>query len=222
MSTLEHLETTEPFGNVARTAHRARLHMGFLSPEELVAAYGETCILLDPQSTLISARATLADGVTVYPGAVVLCDEHSTVTIGPDCVLHGAAYIEARHGGVVRIDANCELGPGYAGIRANRSDSYIELGRSVRLSAGAEITGISRVGDYGQIFGQVFAQNVELGDGKGCDDQPDPDLRGPILKAGVVVRDARVPAGKVASRQDRPEELPSVRQADVNLPWTLR
>lgn len=173
-----------------------RERAGFLSVEAVVAFADIGVVVHDPFSTLISPDVALGAGVTFWPGVIVQAGEGGQVAIGEGTQLFPGTRIVAI-GGRVGVGTATEIGEeGGFTIKADRSDSLIEIGDGVRLVGGGSLTLDNRIGHGAQVLGPIRMQNCRLGDG-GTHRDPDPDRRGGVLKGSGVARGIEVPAGMV-------------------------
>ncbi|WP_329121603.1 hypothetical protein [Streptomyces sp. NBC_01465] len=177
---------------------RTRSALGFLTPAELLALSGggSGTVVLDPFSVIISRRVTLGPGNLFYPGAVVECDADSRCVIGGSNVFHGGTRIAASAGGSITVGDASGIGEGGAQVKALSADAHIRIGDGVRLANGAEVLGRSLLGSGCQILGPVSARSVTLAEG-GTHAEPDPDLRGAVLKGFGRARGIRLGVGEV-------------------------
>ncbi|HEY3003588.1 MAG TPA: hypothetical protein VGJ44_14675 [Kribbellaceae bacterium] len=175
--------------------HREQL--GFLTVQATAALAAHGVKILDPHSTLVSARAELAAEVLLYPNVLVRCDAESRITIGAGSVLYPGTVLIAEGGGEIGIGVRCQLGPGGAQVKANQAGARIRLGDGVRLVNGAEVVGTSDLGDGSLVLGPVSAQSVRLGGGLGGNDWPEPDERGAVLKGSGLARGIELERGQV-------------------------
>jgi carbonic anhydrase/acetyltransferase-like protein (isoleucine patch superfamily) len=189
-----------------------RTALGFLTVQQTDELSDSGVRVLDPCSTLISARARIGAGTVIYPGVVIQCDEGSGLILGADNVLFPGTFLLAANGGSVEAADNCEFGPGVVQVKANMPGSEIRIGNGVRLLNGCELTGRSSLGDGCQIIGPVMAQSVRLGGGLGGYRWPNPDERGALLKGSGLARDIVLERGEVASCQDSFADVAAVRQ----------
>ncbi|MFE5579913.1 hypothetical protein [Kitasatospora sp. NPDC056531] len=174
---------------------RVRREHGLLTPGELMVLADHGVAVLDPFSALVSRRVTLRAGTVLYPGAVVECDEWSSITFGPDIVLYGGAHVTAADGARIVIGRGCLLGEGGTRIKA-ATDDLVEIGSEVRITNGAELTGSCHLGDGAQILGPISARAVDLAAGRPFS-HPDPDGRGGVLKGYGRAHGVRVGTGEV-------------------------
>ncbi len=181
-----------------------------LSPGE-VAALGGRVVVLVPGSVLVGRSVELGDGVVLYPGAVLQTDAASSIRVGAGTVVYPGAFVSATRGGRVTIGAGVELGPGGVQVTADGPTAHVDVGDRARLMNGPELVGASVVGAGAQIIGPIRAQSVRLGAG-GDHREPDPDLRGGVLKGVGLARGIRVGRGEVVNGLGSFADAPVERQ----------
>ncbi|WAP50522.1 hypothetical protein OL239_10725 [Arthrobacter sp. ATA002] len=173
-------------------ADSIRREFGFLTVTEVLQLCA-TQRILDPSSTLISAKVQLGEGNVFYPGIVLQVDGESSCVIGHRNVFHPGAFISAEHGGMILMGSDITLGPGSVQLRAGRADA-VAVGDSARLSNGPVVTGRSVLGSGSQILGAVEADSVVLVDGGDFASSP-PEKRGAVLKGAGLVSGVRLAPG---------------------------
>lgn len=173
----------------------ARERLGYLRIEALMALRADGNLILDPYSTLVSVRAVIGSGNVLMPGITLTCAPGAELVIGDGNMLHQGTLI-AVDTGAVRIGAGNLLGEAGLTIRANRADALIEIGDHGRYQSGVTLIGRCKLGSGSQILGPIAVDSCELGAG-GSFREPDPDLRGGVLKGFGVARGLRVPQGQV-------------------------
>ncbi len=188
-----------------------RVALGFLTVAEIDELAESGVMVLDPYSTLISKSVEIGVGTTIYPGVVIQQEKGSLLRLGTRNILYPGCFLQAAKGGRLIVGDSCELGPGGVQIKANLSSSNIVIGNGVRLLNGAEVTGMSELGDGTQIIGQVSAQSVRLGGGLGGYEWPEVSERGALLKGTGLARDISLERGEVMSCQ------PSFAAAEIEL-----
>jgi len=192
----------------------ARRRLGFLTFDEAAALAERGVILLDAGSTLISTGVRLESDVILWPNTILHCLEGGVVAVGQGAILHPGARALAA-GGRIEIGAGAEIGEeGGFTIKAEGS-SVISIGRSARLLGGGSLTDANTVGAGAQILGPIRCRNCRLGDG-GSHREPDPDLRGGVLKGSGVARGLDVPQGFVVQSFGLFSEAPLRRQTDFH------
>ncbi|MBM6595837.1 hypothetical protein [Microvirga pudoricolor] len=172
----------------------ARLSLGFMSAAQ-TAALGEAGILVpDPHSTLVSAGIDLAPGVVIWPGTVLSLTGGS-LSIRSGTHLYPGTRIVAE-GGAIAIGSDAEIGEeGGFTVKAGVGSS-IAIGSRARLLGGGSLLLSNHLGDGAQVLGPIRCQECRLGTG-GSHREPDPDLRGGVLKGMGVARGIEVPQGYV-------------------------
>ncbi len=173
-------------------ADSIRQDFGFLTVAEVLQLC-TTQQILDPSSTLISAKVQLGEGNVFYPGVVLQADNESSCVIGHRNVFYPGAYVSAEHGGMILLGSDITLGPGSVQLKAGRADA-VAVGDSARLANGPVVTGRSVLGSGSQILGAVEADSVVLADGGDYRSSP-PEKRGAVLKGAGMARDVRLAPG---------------------------
>ncbi|MGH3689447.1 MAG: hypothetical protein ACRDT7_04750 [Microbacterium sp.] len=159
-------------------ADRVRMLQGYRTVSQLLAD-GDN-VFLDPYSVLISTHARIGVENVFYPN-VRIDAVSETLRIGDDNRFFEGTRIDATGGGRVTIDSDNEFGPHAVALMANRLGAAITIGRGVRLLGRIDVAGVSELGHGTQILGDINAVNVSLVGG-GSHREPDPDLRGAVLK----------------------------------------
>jgi len=169
---------------------------GFLTIEETLRLADLDVTIIDPFSTLISRRASLAPGIFIWPNVTLEVAPEAAVSIGASTVLHSGVRIAAGAGSIA-IGANGDVGQegGFTFVTSAPSDR-IHIGNDVRLNGGGSIAGSARLGDGAQVLGPIRIQNCQLGAGSSFR-EPDPDKRGGVLKGTGIARNIDVPSGMV-------------------------
>lgn len=169
---------------------------GFLTVEDVVGLSACGISVVDPFSTLVSARAKLAPGVFLWPNITIAVGEAGLVSIGRSTTIHSGVRIAVQSGSVV-IGSNCDIGQegGFTFI-ADEEQDEISIGDDVRLNGGGSIIQSAKIGDGAQILGPIRVQQCQLGRG-GSFREHDPDSRGGVLKGTGIARNLNVPAGMV-------------------------
>ncbi|SFB19851.1 hypothetical protein SAMN03159496_02309 [Rhizobium sp. NFR07] len=100
-------------------------------------------------------------------------------------------------GGKIIVGRDAEIGEeGGFTIKAECKACVTEIGESARLLGGGSLTLDNTIGSGAQVLGPIRMQNCRLGAG-GTYREPDPDLRGAVLKGSGVARNIDLAAGKV-------------------------
>lgn len=174
----------------------ARKRTGFLPVSALTTFSAKGVTILDPFSTLISSDVEIGPDVTLWPGTILQASDGGHIRIGEGCALYPATRMIAT-GGQIDIGARSEIGEeGGFTLKAEKPDQSIHVGRGARLLGGGSLTLDNRIGDGAQILGPIRVQNCILGPG-GTHRDPEPDLRGAVLKGSGVARGLEVPTGMV-------------------------
>lgn len=138
---------------------------GFLTIEETLRLADLDVTIVDPFSTLISRRVSLAPGIFIWPNVTLEVGPEAAVSIGASTVLHGGVRIAAGAGSIA-IGANGDVGQegGFTFVTSAPNDR-IHIGNDVRLNGGGSIAGSARLGDGAQVLGPIRIQNCQLGAG---------------------------------------------------------
>lgn len=175
---------------------RARRQQGFLSAADTAALTGRGVAILDPYSTLVSEGVDFGTGVVVWPGVALQRLDDGKLSVGAGTVLHSGTRIVAR-GGTIVIGERAEIGEeGGFTVKADRPGIVIEIGDEARLLGGGSAMLDNAIGRGAQVLGPVRMQQCRL-DAGGSHAEPDPDLRGGVLKGAGVARGLHVPQGGV-------------------------
>ena len=161
-----------------RSVRLVLMLLGYRTVSELLA--DDHNVFIDPYSALLSVHARIGTG-NVFSPNVRIDAESDALRIGDGNRFFEGTRIEATDGGRVSIGADNEFGPHAVALLANRHDAVITVGSRVRLIGRIDLAGASTLGDGSQILGDVTAVNVSLVGG-GSHRDPDPDLRGAVLK----------------------------------------
>jgi carbonic anhydrase/acetyltransferase-like protein (isoleucine patch superfamily) len=180
----------------------ARRAAGFLTIAEL-AELAKTCRVFDPFSTLISRSVELAPGNILYPSVVIEAVGSAHIAIGAGNVFWPGTVVHAT-GGEISIGERNSFGPGGVTIRLEEQ-GRIAIGSEGRFRDGAGIFAGCILGDGAQVLGPIQAQDCMLGAG-GSHAEPDPDLRGGVLKGVGRARGLRVGRGEVILGEGRFEQ----------------
>jgi hypothetical protein len=172
----------------------ARRALGFLDVNGTLALLERGIVVLDPHSTLVSARAVLAERTTLWPNVVLHATGEGELRIGPGTTLHPGTRIVCA--GRIAIGAFTEIGAEGGFTIETEAGEAIEIGERARLLGGGSLTNANRIGRGAQILGPIRCQNCRLGDGDSHRD-PEPDRRGGVLKGSGVARNLEVPQGHV-------------------------
>jgi hypothetical protein len=173
----------------------ARQQLGFLSVAETDALNERGLVVLDPSSTLISRDATVGPESILYPGVVLEVASGGRLEIGERAILYPGLRI-AVSGGAVMIGEACELGDEGGFTITVQDGERTDIGDGARLLGGGSLAGRNHIGDGAQILGPIRCRDCSLGDG-GSHREPDPDLRGAVLKGAGVARNVTLARGDV-------------------------
>jgi len=174
----------------------ARLAQGFMSVAATLALNERGVTVLDPFSTLVSEAAELATGVILWPGTIAQVIAGGRIEIGAGTVLLSGSRIVAR-GGSVTIGKGVEIGEeGGFTIKADAPEIAITIGDGARLLGGGSLALENYIGRGAQVLGPIRMQQCHLDDG-GAYLEPDPDLRGGVLKGSGVARGITIAQGHV-------------------------
>ena len=191
---------------------RIRRANDFISIAATTALAARGITVFDPFSTLVSADAVLDQGVILWPNVVVQVLQGGALRIAAGTVLFPGTRIVAR-GGQVAIGREVEIGEeGGFTIRADAPGIAITIGDGARLVGGGSLALANTIGRGAQVLGPIGLQNCRLGDG-GSYREPDPDLRGGVLKGSGVARGIDVPQGHVIQAFGLFSEAPLRRQS---------
>jgi UDP-3-O-[3-hydroxymyristoyl] glucosamine N-acyltransferase len=190
----------------------AREGAGFLGIAEVVALADRGVTIFDPLSTLVSRRAQIGAGCVLYPMVIIECDEASACFLGTGNTLLPGTRIVAVGGGRISVGAGSVIGEGGAQVKANRPDASIEIGDRTRLVGGAEVMGVTTIGNGCQVIGAIMAQSVRLEGGQDWA-HSDPDERGAVLKGHGLARALHLSRGEVVNGTGDFSQAPVERQA---------
>ncbi|GLS18328.1 hypothetical protein GCM10007874_13450 [Labrys miyagiensis] len=172
-----------------------RRAQNLLTIEEVVRLIEAGNRIYDPYSALISARAQIGGGNTIFPCVYLLCEAAGELTIGDRNIFHTNTLVEASLGAIV-IGSGNQFGEGGFTAKANRPGAHILIGDTGRYQNGAAVFGESELGSGSQLLGAITVDSCRLEAGDTFRD-PDPDLRAGLLKGSGVARNITVPRGKV-------------------------
>jgi NDP-sugar pyrophosphorylase family protein len=173
----------------------ARRRRGFLTANDLAAAFEESNSVLDPHSVLISTGVTIGAGNVFYPNVVIERSGDGVVAIGDNNVFYPGVYVLSSVGSLMIGDSN-EFGPGGCTIKANVADAHIAIGSGGRYHDGANIMGETVLGDGSQVLGNIIVQGCTLAGG-GTFQDANPDERAAVLKGFGLARGIALAVGQV-------------------------
>ncbi|HEY1488045.1 MAG TPA: hypothetical protein VGF84_18200 [Micromonosporaceae bacterium] len=172
-------------------------------------------LIHDPHSLILSDRVRLGDGNVFYPNVVIECDDDSTCEIGSGNVFWPGTLILVGGGGTVSIGDGNTIGQGGAQIKAH--GAVVRIGSRTRIVNAAEILGPTTIGDGGQVLGPISVRFAELAGG-GDFTEPDPDLRGAVLKGFGTARHITLGPGEVIAGSGDFRTAPVERQSSYHPP----
>lgn len=192
-----------------------RRQRGFMTVSRLLEVYDRN-VILDPLSILISEGIEIGQDNVIYPNVVLECQNQGTMTIGSRNTFYPGTLLLADRGKIV-IGSNNEFGDGGLRIKANMPDAIIRVGDMGRYMNGPEIMGKCTLGSGSQILGAITVQNCSLDDGESYHN-PNPDLRGGLLKGFGLARNLKVKQGEVINGKGSFEQVNIERQAGYHPP----
>ncbi|MEM9633225.1 MAG: AraC family transcriptional regulator [Pseudomonadota bacterium] len=176
----------------------ARQARGFLPISQMMALLDGN-LVLDPFSTLISTGVSFGRDNVLYPGVTLQASEGAKISLGDANILHSGTSVSSSHGSVTIRDHN-QFGEGGFTAKANRPGAKIRIGSHGRYLNNPSVFGETVLGDGTQILGNITVDTCSLGGG-GSHAEPDPDLRGGLLKGQGTARNLIVPMGHVIAAQ---------------------
>lgn len=197
-----------------RRVRRGPPRCGFLTVGE-VAALAPGVSVLDSGSTLVGADVLIGSGTVVYPGVVLETRDGGRITVGPGVRLGPGAVTVLAVGSDVTIGDAAELGPGSVTV-TSAVGAPVRIGAAVRLRGGAVVEGPASLGRGSQVLGSVAVRDVVL-DGGGGHTEPDPDLRGAVVKGAGRVHGVRLAVGEVVAVGDLADVGDSARTSQVRI-----
>jgi hypothetical protein len=190
-------------------AQRARL--GFQTITDVVTLAADGVTILDPHSTLISVGVSIGAGTVIYPNVVIEARDDGTITIGGDNRFYPGTIIVVSAGRLA-IGAGNTFGPGGVTIEVSDPGATLTIGDGGRYSRGAHLSGANQLESGSQVLGPIEVRDSYLAAG-GDHREPDPDLRGGVLKGVGLARQVRVGRGEVISTRTTFQQGAIERQA---------
>jgi hypothetical protein len=149
-------------------------------------------VVFDPYSTLLAIDAEIGADNVFHPGVVINGSAH----LGDGNTFHLGTHLLAEEGARIVVGDGGTFGPGGVQITVTGSGVECRIGDRVRLRNGAEIVGACTLGTGTQVLGPISARSVHLAAG-GDFTEPDPDLRGAVLKGFGRAQGIRLGVGEV-------------------------
>lgn len=172
-----------------------RRSRGFKTIAEIEDVVRRGNLIFDPFSVLISARAKIGTGNTIFPCVSLICDGDGELSIGDNNTFFSNTLLEAVSGPIV-IGSSNQFGEGGFTAKTNRAGASIIVGDNGRYLSGAAVFGETILGTGSQILGAITVDSCHLEAGQGYRDA-DPDQRAGLLKGTGVARNLMVPVGHV-------------------------
>lgn len=172
-----------------------RAQGGFRSLAELIELCRAGNQILDPFSILISRGVTVGTGNRFYPNVVIETAGDGQISLGDRNVLYPGTLMRAGAGAIL-IGSGNTFGEGGVSLRTDSPTDRLVIADEGRYLHGAQIAGPNQLGAGSQVLGPIIVQGCELGGGGGHL-QPDPDLRGGVLKGAGLARGLAVGQGEV-------------------------
>ena len=170
---------------------------GYLLVEQVVALGADGIVVTDPFAVQISKHVVFKGSCRIRGAVNLLSDTAGALTIGSGVTIEGSCTIEAKNGGTVTVGDGADIGvEGGFHIHANVAESSIVLGPRVRLYGGGAIYGKSVLGQGAQILGRIKVVNCILAGGADSS-EPNPDLRGAVLKGMGLAENISLQCGEV-------------------------
>lgn len=191
-----------------------RKEKGFLEIPKMITTVGQSNLVLDPYSVLISAGVEVGSDNTFYPNVVIERSGDAVITIGNGNVFYPGTYIVGSAGNI-RIGNGNEFGPNGCAIMANVPDASVAIGDNGRYNSGASIMGRTELGTGSQVLGSITVQSCKLAGGETFKD-PDPDSRAAVLKGFGLARGITLEIGQVVNGSGNFAEAPVEMQRDYH------
>jgi len=176
----------------------AREACGYLTVEAMMEAL-EGNHVLDPFSTLVTAGVQLRRRNILYPGVTLKAFGPARLVMADGNSLHAGCLFEASRGDII-VGSGNSFGEGGFIAKANRQAARIEIGDAGRYQNNPSVFGETTLGDGCQLLGSIIVDSCTL-EGGGSHEEPDPDLRGGLLKGSGLARNLTIPKGKVIAGQ---------------------
>ena len=189
------LSEADAMDEMQKLSDAARRQLGFLTRAETAALSHRGILLLDPGSVLVSAYVWLEESVILWPNVILQGSAGGRIEIGRATNLFPGTRIVASGGSVI-IGADAQIGEEGGFTNKAGAGETIEIGEGARLLGGGSLTLSNRIGRGAQILGPIRCQDCVLGDG-GSHREPEPDVRGGVLKGSGIARHVEVPTGHV-------------------------
>jgi hypothetical protein len=173
---------------------RMRAGHGYLSIAETLALADRGNTVFDPFSLLISRGVRIGRGNVFYPAVTILRAADGKVSIRDGNTFHPGAHLSAAKGGRIAVGSHNQFGPGGFSVRAE--DASVKVGDGGRYNGGASVSAPAQLGSGSQILGAIAVQDCTLAPG-GTFEEPDPDLRGAVLKGVGRARGLKLARGQV-------------------------
>jgi len=192
--------------NLLEKTDTARVACGFLTIDAMMEALDGNHVL-DPFSTLVSPGVVLGKGNILYPGVTLKASGDGRLTLADNNTLHAGCLFEASHGNILAGSGNC-FGEGGFTAKANRTGAQIRIGNFGRYLNNPSVFGETSLGNGCQLLGGITVDSCTL-EGGGSFEEPDPNLRGGLLKGRGLARSLTIPRGKVIAGEGgfRQEDL---------------
>src|SRR5258708_36406326 len=94
-----------------------RKSRGFLGIDDLFDFCGNTNLILDPFSILISPEVQIGIGNVLYPNVIIEVQNNGRISVGNNNIFHPATLLLANQG-IISMGNNNELGDGGLRIKA--------------------------------------------------------------------------------------------------------
>ncbi|HYF64432.1 MAG TPA: hypothetical protein VD886_16530 [Herpetosiphonaceae bacterium] len=172
-----------------------RAQGGFYALTELIELCRAENQILDPFSTLISRSVAVGTGNRFYPNVLIEAAGAGRIQIGDRNLFYPGTVIIAG-AGVIRIGSGNQFGEGGVSLRADGPADRLIIADEGRYMHGAQISGSNQLGAGSQVLGPIIVRGCELGGGGGHR-EPDPDLRGGVLKGAGLASGLAVGQGEV-------------------------